>query len=138
LTPIAGLEGGVVAQNLLHGNVQTPNYTGTATVVYTIPPLARVGLLESEARAQSLRVQVHRGEMESWYSSRRQGLTQTGFKVLLEEETGRVLGAHLLAHHAEEVINLFGLAMRIGVPGSALKELPFAYPTSSSDVAYMA
>jgi glutathione reductase (NADPH) len=52
LTPLAGLEGVVVAQNLLHGNVQTPNYTGTAMVVYTIPPLARIGLLESEARAR--------------------------------------------------------------------------------------
>jgi hypothetical protein len=36
------------------------------------------------------------------------------------------------------VINLFGLAMRTGVPASALKELPVAYPTSSSDAAYMA
>jgi glutathione reductase (NADPH) len=138
LTPLAGLEGGVVAQNLLHGNVQTPNYAGTATVVYTTPPLARIGLLESEARAQGLQLRVHRDEMGSWYSSRRQGLTQTGFKVLVEEETGRVVGAHLLAHHAEEVINLFGLAMRTGVPASALRELPVAYPTSSSDVAYMA
>ncbi|HUY75690.1 MAG TPA: NAD(P)/FAD-dependent oxidoreductase [Ktedonobacterales bacterium] len=137
LTPVAGLEGGIVAQNLLHGATHIPNYTGTATVVYTLPPLARVGLLESEARAQGLRFQAHQGDMSGWYSSRRIGLTQTGFKVLVEEGTGRILGAHLLEQHADEVINLFGLAMRNGLPASALKALPYAYPTSSSDVSYM-
>jgi hypothetical protein len=45
--------------------------------------------------------------------------------VLVDEETGRVVGAHLLA-------------MRTSVPASTLKELPVAYPASSSDVAYMA
>lgn len=137
LTPIAGLDGGIVAENLLHGPTRTPNYTGTATVVYTIPRLARVGLLESEARAQGLRFQTHQGDMSGWYSSRRVGLTHTGFKTLVEEGTGRILGAHLLEHHADEVINLFGLAMRNGLTAGALKDLPAAYPTSSSDLSYM-
>jgi glutathione reductase (NADPH) len=137
LTPIAGLEGGIVAHNLLHGNTQTPNYAGTPTVVYTIPPLARVGLLEREAREQGLRFQVHHEETSGWYSSRRVGLTHTGFKVLVEDGSERILGAHLLGYHADEVINLFGLAMRAGLPASALKEMPSAYPTSSSDVSSM-
>ena len=137
LTPIAGLEGGIVAQNLLHGNTTTPNYIGTPTVVYTIPPLTRVGLLEREAREQGLRFQVHHEDTSGWYSSRRVGLTHTGFKVLVEEGTGHILGAHLLEHHADEVINLFALVMRAGLPASALQEMPAAYPTSSSDVSYM-
>jgi glutathione reductase (NADPH) len=137
LTPIAGLEGGVVAHNLLHGNTQTPNYAGIPTVVYTVPPLARVGLLETEAREQGLRFQALYEDTSAWYSSRRVGLTHTGSKALLEEGTGRILGAHLLGHNADEVINLFGLAMRAGLPASALKEMPSAYPTSSSDVPYM-
>jgi glutathione reductase (NADPH) len=137
LTPIAGLDGGIVAHNLLHGNTQTPNYAGTPTVVYTVPPLARVGLLEREAREQGLRFQVHAEETSGWYSSRRVGLTHTGVKVLVEEGTGRILGAHLLEDRADEVINLFGLAMRAGLPADALKDMPYAYPTSSSDVSYM-
>jgi glutathione reductase (NADPH) len=137
LTPVAGLEGGVVAQNLLHGNTTTPNFAGTPTVVYSIPPLTRVGLLEREAREQGLHYQVHHGDTSGWQSSRRVGLTHTGFKVLVEEGTGRVLGAHLLGHHADEVINLFGLAIRADLTASTLRDLPFAYPTSSSDVAYM-
>ena len=137
ITPIAGLEGRIVAQNLLHGNTHVPNYAGIPTVVYTIPPLARIGLLEHEAHEQGLRFQVRHEDTSGWYSSRRVGLTHTGFKVLVEEGTDRVLGAHLLGHHADEVINLFGLAMRAGLPARTLKDMPYAYPTSTSDVSYM-
>jgi glutathione reductase (NADPH) len=57
--------------------------------------------------------------------------------VLVEEASGHILGAHLLGVHAEEVINLFGLAMRTGLRATDLEETPYSYPTSSSDISYM-
>ena len=65
------------------------------------------------------------------------GETHSAFKVLVEEGTERILGTHLLGPHADEVINLFALAMRARLPASGLKEAIFAYPTSGSDVSYM-
>jgi glutathione reductase (NADPH) len=59
------------------------------------------------------------------------------FKVIVDSKAGRVVGAHLLGPHAEEVINLFALAIRSGVPAADLKHLLYAYPTSGSDVPYM-
>ncbi len=137
LTPVAGMQGGIVARNLLEGNRHTPNYTGIPSVVFTTPPLARVGLTEETARAQSLRFTTHQEDTSGWYSSRRVALAHTGFKTLVEEGTGRLLGAHLLGLHAEEVINLFALAIRHGLPASVLKEMVYAYPTSASDISYM-
>jgi len=64
-------------------------------------------------------------------------LAHTGFKVLVEDGTERMLGAHLLGPHAEEVINIFGLALRTGLRASALKDMVYAYPTSASDLGYM-
>jgi glutathione reductase (NADPH) len=61
-------------------------------------------------------------------------LPHTGFKTLVEEGTDRILGAHLLGLHAEEVINLFALAVRMGLRASDLKQMVYAYPTSASDV----
>ncbi len=55
----------------------------------------------------------------------------------VEESTGRVLGAHLVGPHADEVINLFGLAIRHGLTADGLKETMFAYPTGASDIGYM-
>ena len=52
LTPVAGMQGGIVATYLLEGNTRTPNYEGIPSVVFTTPPLARVGLDEVAARAQ--------------------------------------------------------------------------------------
>jgi glutathione reductase (NADPH) len=137
LTPVAGYEGQIVAANLLGGNRTTADYLGVPSVAFTLPPLAAVGLLEAEARQQGLRFRVRTERTSSWYSSRRVGEDRSGFKVLIEEDTERILGAHLLGPHAEDTINLFALAIRSGVPASTLRRTIFAYPTHASDVAYM-
>jgi glutathione reductase (NADPH) len=131
------MQGDIVAHNLLEGNRHTPNYTGIPSVVFTTPPLARVGLIEEAARAQGLHFRTHREDTSSWYTSRRVALPHTGSKVLVEEGTDRLLGAHLLGLHAEEVINLFALAIRAGLRASDLKTMVNAYPTSASDIGYM-
>ncbi len=137
LTPVAGMQGDIVARNLLEGNQHTPNYTGIPSVVFTTPPLARVGLDEEAAHARGLRFRTHHEDTSGWYSSRRVAMPHTGFKVLVEEDTERLLGAHLLGLHAEEVINLFALAIRAGLRATDLKQMVYAYPTSASDVSYM-
>jgi len=137
LTPVAGMQGGIVATNLLEGNTRTPTYVGIPSVVFTTPPLARVGLDETEARAQGLYVTTRHEDTSGWYSSRRVALPHTGFKTLVEEGTERLLGAHLLGLHAEEVINIFALAIRAGLTTRVLKDMVYAYPTSASDVSYM-
>jgi glutathione reductase (NADPH) len=137
LTPVAGMQGGLVASNLLEGNHRTPNYTGIPSVVFTTPPLAKVGLSEEAARAQALRFATHHEDTSGWYSSQRVALAHTGFKTLVEEGTQRILGAHLLGLHAEEVINLFALAIRTGMRASDLKDMVYAYPTSASDLGSM-
>ncbi|MHB8718600.1 MAG: dihydrolipoyl dehydrogenase family protein [Candidatus Dormibacteria bacterium] len=137
LTPVAGMQGGIVATNLLEGNTRVPDYAGIPSVVFTTPPMARVGLDEAAARDQGLQFTVHHDDTSEWYSSRRVALAHTGFKTLVEEGTERILGAHLLGLHAEEVINIFGMAIRFGLTASQLREMVYAYPTSASDIGYM-
>ncbi len=137
LTPVAGYEGRIVATNLLEGNRLTADYSGIPSVVYTIPPLARAGLGEEEARRRGLAFRVNHRETSGWYSSRRVAAECSGFKVLVEEPGGRILGAHLLGPQSEELINLFALAIRKGLRAADLGEGLFAYPTHASDVSYM-
>jgi glutathione reductase (NADPH) len=137
LTPVTGMQGRIVAANLLKGNTSTPNYLGIPTVVFTTPPLARVGIDEATARAQGLRFTTRHEDTSGWYSSRRVGLARTGFKTLVEDDTERILGTHLLGPHAEEIVNIFGLAVRSGLTARSLKDMVFAYPTSASDIGYM-
>lgn len=137
LTPVAGMQGRIVASNLLNGNTKTPDYSGIPTVVFTTPPLARVGLDERAARQHGLRFTTHHEDTASWYSSRRVAVPRSSFKTLIEEGTDRVLGAHLLGLHAEEIINVFALAIRHGLTAVDLREMVFAYPTGGSDIRYM-
>ena len=137
LTPVAALEGRVVAANLLNGNKARPDYSGTPTVAFTLPPIAAVGLGEEEARKQGLKFKVNDQDTSQWYSSRRMGEAYSASKVLVEEGTGRLLGAHLLGPSADELINLFALAIRHGLTAENLKDTIFAYPTHASDVGYM-
>src|SRR6266852_6606784 len=137
LTPVAGYEGAIVASNLLKGNARRPDYRGIPSVVFTVPPLAGVGLTESEAREKELDLRVNIQDTSGWYSNRRVVETCAMFKVVIDDKADRIVGAHLLGPHADEVINLFALAIRSGVPATDLKHLLYAYPTSGSDVPYM-
>jgi glutathione reductase (NADPH) len=137
LTPVASMQAQIVADNILEGNQRQANYQGLPTVVFTIPPLASVGLQEEAARAQGLKFRTNYEDTSKWYSSRRINLRHTAFKVLIEEKSERILGAHLLGAHAEETINLFGLAVRTGLTAKDLRDMIYGYPTHASDIAHM-
>ena len=74
----------------------------------------------SEAKDQGLRFKIKHEDMSGWASSRRVSETCAAFKVLIEEDTNRILGAHILGPHAEEVINIFLLAIRLGLTAKDL------------------
>ena len=57
--------------------------------------------------------------------------------MLLENGSGRILGAHVPGPEASELINLFGLAMRANLPASALENHVSAYPSIGSDIGYL-
>lgn len=137
LTPVAGYEGGIVAANLLHGNREKANPGPVPTVAFTVPPLASVGLREEQAVAGGIRFRKTFNQTHGWYSSRRIGEAHSGFKILIDEATDQIAGAHLLGHNAEELINLFTVAMQSKIPASELRRMIFAYPTHGSNLQYM-
>ena len=137
LTPVAVMDGKVIAANLLRGNQRKPDYDAIPTVVFSIPPLAAVGFREEVARAQGMKFAVKHEDTSDWYSSRRIGNKYSSYKVLIDEETSRILGAHIFGPHADDFINLFALAMRLGVRASDLRTVLYAYPSVSGDVTSM-
>jgi glutathione reductase (NADPH) len=137
LTPVAVYEGTIAASNLLKGNNRKVGQPPVPSVVFTVPPLAAVGMSEHAAQESDLRFRIHREETSSWYSSRRVAEDCSGFKVLIEEGEGRILGAHVLGPEADEFINVFALAIQSGATTDSLQQTIFAYPTHGSDVTYM-
>ncbi len=137
LTPVASHDAKVAAENMLHGNRQKPNYLGVPSVAFTIPPIASAGFGERQAREQGIKFRMQHQKATDWHTARRVAEAVYGFKVLVEEETNRILGAHLVGPHVDEVINVFGLAIRLGLTAEDLKSAIFGYPTGASDIGYM-
>lgn len=138
LTPVSAHESRIAAKNLLAGkNEQAIHYPPIPNVVFTLPPLAAVGLSEAAARDQGLAFETHSGDTAGWYSSLRVGARHSGYKVLVEKKTGAILGAHVLGPGAEEQINLFAMAMGAGLSANAIKGSLFAYPSYASDLGDM-
>jgi len=130
LTPVAGLEGELVAQSMLTGEPQEVDLSGMPSTCFTVPQVARVGLGEAELAACGAPYQVARGDFEyvaqAIIDDRRGGLVK-----LLAGEDGRLLGAHLAGPQAGELIYTLGLALRAGATLDDLRTARPVHPTLS-------
>ncbi|QJB57048.1 NAD(P)/FAD-dependent oxidoreductase [Pseudodesulfovibrio sp. zrk46] len=137
LAPVADKEGQVAASNILHGNSSVVDYGVIPSAVFSIPALASVGLTETAARKEGRDFRVNNGDTTGWPSSKRIGEEFGTYKVLIDNESDLILGAHIVRHNAAEVINVFGLAMKFNIRASDLADFLWAYPTYTSDLKYM-
>jgi glutathione reductase (NADPH) len=137
LTPVAAHDARLAASNMLEGNRHKVSYRGIPSVAFTIPPIASVGMSEQQARDGEYKFKVNVERASDWYTARRVAEPLYGFKVLIEEGTGLILGAHLVGPQVGEVINVIALAIRTGMTAKDLRDAVFAYPTGASDIGYM-
>jgi glutathione reductase (NADPH) len=137
LSPIATYEGKIVGRNIVEGAKHKPDYANIPSCVFTVPALATVGLSEEKAKEKGLKTRVQVNDMLSWFSARTFAETVAWSKIIVEEATDRIVGAHFVGHSGEELINLFGLAMQHGITASQIRDFVFAYPTFSADIKSM-
>lgn len=137
LSALATYEGKIVGENIVNGATLSADYSCVPSSVYTIPAYSSVGLSEEEARARNINLRVATNDLTGWFSAKSYGETAAWAKILIDEDRDQIVGAHLIGHHGEDLINLFVLAMRNNIPASQLKDTIFAYPTFSADVKNM-
>ena len=137
LTPKASHDADVLGDNLFDGQRRAVNYDGLASVVFSIPPLAAAGLTEAAAQEQKLSFRTSWADTSEWFTTRHRGGAVAAHKVLVEEPSGRILGAHLLGPDADEAINVFALAIRHRLRASDLRSAIFSYPTRGGDIPHM-
>jgi len=75
--------------------------------------------------------------MLGWFSARTYAETVAWSKVIVERTSDLILGAHFVGHAGQELINVFGLAMRFGITAKQIRENVYAYPTFASDIKHM-
>ena len=126
-------EGIAVAENIA-GQSGHVNYDTIPGVVYTTPEVASIGKTEEQLKELNIKYKV--GKFSFMANSRAKAIDDTeGFvKILAEEKTDKVLGAHLIGPHAGELIAEIGIAMEFGASSEDIARTCHAHPTFSEAV----
>ena len=97
--------------------------------VFVIPSLAKVGMNEMEAKAAGVSYKLAKLPVIAIPKAKILGNQSGLFKVLIDEYTGKILGANLFGVEAHEIINLFTLAMNEGISYESLRDQIYTHPT---------
>ena len=126
-------EGIAVAENIA-GQSGHVNYDTIPGVVYTTPEVASIGKTEEQLKQANVNYKI--GKFSFMANSRAKAIDDTeGFvKILADEKTDRVLGAHLIGPHAGELIAEIGVAMEFGASSEDIARTCHAHPTFSEAV----
>jgi glutathione reductase (NADPH) len=137
LSPVATYEGRIAGRNIVDGPRHAPDYASIPACVFTVPALASVGLTQAEAEAKGIDLRVATNDLHEWLSGRTYAERAAWSKVLIDRNSDRIVGAHILGHAGEELIHLFALAMRHAIPASEIGEMIYGFPTFSADIRSM-
>ena len=97
--------------------------------VFVVPSLAKVGMNEMEAKAAGVSYKLAKLPVMAIPKAKILGNQSGLFKVLIDESTGKILGANLFGVEAHEIINLFTLAMNEGISYESLRDQIYTHPT---------
>jgi glutathione reductase (NADPH) len=133
LTPLSSIEATIAAKNVLGGNHPFIPVT-IPSVAFTIPQVAGIGITEAQAIAAGKKFKVFAKDASGWFNTRRMNAGCYAYKVLVDEESGMVLGAHIISHEAGETINIFSVAMNHNITFQHLQQTIFTYPSWANDI----
>ena len=125
---------GIAAAENIAGQSGHVNYDTIPGVIYTSPEVASIG--KTEEQLKELNVKYKIGKFSFMANSRAKAIDDTdGFvKILADEKTDKVLGAHLIGPHAGELIGEIGIAMEFGGSSEDIARTCHAHPTFSEAV----
>ena len=126
-------EGIAVAENIA-GQAGHVNYDTIPGVIYTTPEVASIGKTEEQLKNDNVKYKI--GKFSFMANSRAKAIDDAeGFvKILADEKTDKVLGAHLIGPHAGELIAEIGVAMEFGASAEDIARTCHAHPTFSEAV----
>lgn len=136
LAHVASAQGKVAVENFM-GHPRTIDYDVIPTGIFTLPEIGRVGLTEQQARDRCLAagkdpqqsVRVGRFRYGGLGKAQATGDIQGLLKVIVDAESDRILGVHILGAHATDLIHEAALAMHLGATVSRVAEMIHAHPT---------
>lgn len=137
LTPVALAEGMALVDQLfgaLPGQAaRATDYTGIPTAVFTHPPIGTVGLTEQQAREQLGAIQVFRSDFKPLKHTLSGRSERTLVKLVVDAQTDRVVGLHMVGPDAGEIVQGFAVALKCGATKAQFDATIGIHPTSAEE-----
>ncbi|MEY2856349.1 MAG: glutathione-disulfide reductase, partial [Cyanobacteriota bacterium] len=138
LTPVAINEGRAFADTHFGGQSRKMSYENIPTAVFTTPEAATVGLTEAEAKEKyGDAVKVYRSKFRPMYYTLAGKEEKTLMKLIVETNTDKVVGAHMVGDSAAEIIQGVAIAVKIGATKADFDATVGIHPSSAEEFVTM-
>ncbi|NJM69330.1 MAG: glutathione-disulfide reductase [Scytonema sp. RU_4_4] len=139
LTPVAIGEGRAFADSEFGGNRRVFSHEDVPTAVFSTPEAATVGLTEAQARSQlgDDAVKIYRTRFRPLFHSLTGASDKTMMKLVVDVNTDKVLGAHMVGESAGEIIQGVAIAVKMGATKKDFDATVGIHPTSAEEFVTM-
>ena len=138
LTPVAIAEGRAVAENLFNKKNYKVNHSEVASAVFTSPQIGVVGLTEEEAiNCTNNKIRIYESEFNPLKNAFIEKKVKSYFKLLVDDQTEAILGAHIIGDDAAETIQTLAVAFHCGLKKTDFDKTIAVHPTSAEELVLM-
>ncbi|MFM1549875.1 MAG: FAD-dependent oxidoreductase, partial [Lentisphaeria bacterium] len=137
LTPVAIAEAMALTATLFDGRPTSPDHENVPSAVFSQPPTASVGLTEERARSEYADIDIYRSTFRALKHTLSGLDEKTMMKLVVDPQTDRVLGVHMVGPEAGEIIQGFATALKAGATKSVFDATVGIHPTAAEEFVTM-
>ena len=137
LTPVATAEGTALANNLFNNQSRRVDYRDVPTCIFSQPNLGTVGLTEQQARQEYANVEIYKSRFTSLKHTLTGSSEKTLMKIIVDKDTDKVLGVHMVGPDAGEIIQGIGIALKAGATKATFDATIGIHPTAAEEFVTM-
>jgi glutathione reductase (NADPH) len=134
LTPVAIREGHAFADTVYGGKPTPVDHTNVPTAVFSEPEVGVIGLTEQQARERLAIVDVYKTSFRPMKATLSGRNTRSFMKLLVDGNTDRVVGCHIVGPDAGELIQIIGVAVRMGATKADFDATMAVHPTAAEEL----
>ncbi|WP_156678843.1 glutathione-disulfide reductase [Sphingomonas profundi] len=137
LTPVAIREGQAFADTVFGNKPHRVDYTNIPSAVFSHPPMAGVGLTEAQARNKLGSVKIYTSDFRAMKNVLAGRHERALYKMIVEEQTERVVGLHMIGPDAPEILQAAAVAVKAGLSKQAWDETVALHPSMAEELVLM-
>lgn len=137
LTPVAIKEGHAFALTVFGDTPTSPEHDAVPSAVFSQPPIGTVGLSEAEARETFGKIDIYESEFRPMKHTLGGSNERAYTKLIVDKDTDKVVGAHMIGIDASEIIQGIGIAVRAGLTKAQFDATVAVHPSSAEEFVLM-